>query len=186
MSSCGLLRPTPMLSMVIYLIFLFYYLKSIRVMFSKCICIIKRNIDSLWLHPDPAMLEKVYRIAQDVFKISYYPQTDFMRLVYIMLIRLYIVLQHVFYSLVTQPGRFLFTPSFTKHVVLLTLSFPLFRLGVFLCFMLWWLILSSTSFLGGLYCSSIHWIEVVMIPCFISIYCFHVYSVLYNYSNAPT
>ena len=66
-------------------------------------------------------------------KENYYPQTNFMRFVSIMLIisiYCYIVLYQVFDSLVTQPRRFSFTYSFTKHVVLLTPSFSLlFRLN---------------------------------------------------------
>ena len=62
MSSRGLLRLTLMSSRIIYLIFWFYYLKSILIMFSKCICIIKRNTGGFWLRPDSTLSEKIYNV----------------------------------------------------------------------------------------------------------------------------
>ena len=67
-----------------------------------------------------------------------------------MLIIIYMDLQ-VFNFLDAQLGTFSFTYSFTEYVVLLTPFFPLFRLKVVFCFVLWWSILLS-RLLGGFSC----------------------------------
>ena len=98
-------------------------------MILKPICICFKRVYVLWkgaLVVFGVVLaqrcQRRFRPARVVLKESYYPQT---RLVYETDLY-YIDLEHVFDFLNVQPGRFPFTFSFTKHVISLIPSFPLF------------------------------------------------------------
>ena len=80
----GLSKPTLVsgrVYMYVYLIYRILILKSIRIIFSTCIYIIKRNAGGLWRRPSSMLSEKVLRSGRYVLKESYYPQTTLMKLV---------------------------------------------------------------------------------------------------------